>query len=333
MIIVTGTNGFIAANIVRKLNELGHTDLLVVDDYPQLRDGLAVASAPDTDRYTKDMSVSQFIDMHDLQAWLAERDGDDVDAIIHMGACSDTTVSDREFVMNVNLKYTTMLWNWCTKNQVPLVYASSAATYGDGEQGYSDEIDPTVYAPLNIYGESKHLFDLWALEQTQMPPRWAGLKFFNVYGPREQHKGRMASVAFHTYNQIKDTGKMKLFMSHKDGIDDGCQQRDFVFVDDVVEMTLYMLNTPASDDAPNGVYNVGTGKARTFLDFAKSVFAALELEPNIEFIPMPEDLRGKYQYFTEATMQKMRNAGYEQPIHDVEDGVRKYVQYLEQLAK
>ncbi|QQE13055.1 ADP-glyceromanno-heptose 6-epimerase [Planctomycetota bacterium] len=331
MIVVTGTNGFIGANIVNTLNERGQTDIVVVDDYPELRDGPASSVAPKTDRYTKDMKVSLWLDLHDLHAWLKEQSAETVEAIIHMGACSDTTVTDREYVMGINLKYTTKLWEWCTKEGVSFVYASSAATYGDGGHGYSDEIDPKVYEPLNLYGESKHLFDLWALKQAKTPPRWAGLKFFNVYGPREQHKGRMASVAFHTYNQIKETGKMKLFMSHKDGIDDGCQRRDFVFVDDVVGMTLHFLEAAVTADAANGVYNVGTGKARTFLDFAKAVFSALQLEDDIEFIPMPEDLRGKYQYFTQATMRKMFVSGYDDPIHEIESGVKKYVAYLESL--
>ena len=333
MIVVTGTNGFIAANIVKRLNEDGREDLVVVDDYPQLRGSMGSESAPEIDRYTKDMKVARFIDMHDLHAWLEEQNADTVDGIIHMGACSDTTVTDRDYVMGINLNYTTKLWQWCTQHQVRFVYASSAATYGDGNHGYSDEVDPGIYKPLNLYGESKHLFDLWALKQKQTPPRWAGLKFFNVYGPREQHKGRMASVAFHTYNQIKETGKMKLFMSHKEGFEDGGQRRDFVFVEDVVDMTLHMLRKEVADDAPNGVYNVGTGEARSFFDFASAVFASLSLDVNIEFIPMPEDLRGKYQYFTQATMNKMLATGYNKPIHSIEKGVEKYVAYLENMNK
>ncbi|QDU34985.1 ADP-L-glycero-D-manno-heptose-6-epimerase [Poriferisphaera corsica] len=332
MIVVTGTNGFIGSNIVKTLNERGVSDLVVVDDYPELRGGMASKNVPEKDRYTKDMQVSRWLDLHDLHAWLETDEAKGgIDGVIHMGACSDTTVADRDYVMGINLKYTTKLWEWCTREGVAFVYASSAATYGDGGHGYSDEVDPVVYKPLNYYGESKHLFDLWALKQEKTPPRWAGLKFFNVYGQREQHKGRMASVAYHTYNQIKETGKMKLFMSHKEGVDDGCQRRDFVFVDDVVGMTLHFLDTPVSSVAANGLYNVGTGSARTFLDFAKAVFVAMGLEPKIEIIPMPEDLRGKYQYFTQATMQRLLGTGYEEPIHEIEDGVKKYVAYLDEL--
>ena len=329
MIVVTGANGFIGANMVKRLNEMGEHDVVVVDDYPGIRDVMGTADVPRNDRYVHQMQVGLYVDMHDFHAWLESDAAKDVRGIVHMGACSDTTVTDREFVMRVNLKYTTKLWEWCTKRGVNFVYASSAATYGDGEQGYSDEVDAGVYEPLNLYGESKHLFDLWALKQEKTPPRWAGMKYFNVYGPRECHKGRMASVARHTYQQIKETGQMKLFKSHKEGFADGEQLRDFVFVEDVVEMSLFLLNEPTSGDAPNGLYNAGTGEARSFLDFAKAVFAGLGLEPAIEFIPMPVDLRGQYQYFTQATMQKMRDAGYGKKLHSLEEGVKKYVAYLE----
>ncbi|WP_432797904.1 ADP-glyceromanno-heptose 6-epimerase [Poriferisphaera sp. WC338] len=334
MIVVTGANGFIGANMVKRLNAMGETGVVVVDDYPSIRDTEGTTVAPKNDHYAHGFgegAVGLYIDMHDFAAWLGTDAADAVTGIVHMGACSDTTVTDREYVMRVNLKYTTMLWDWCTKRGVNFVYASSAATYGDGTQGYSDEMDPGIYKPLNLYGESKHRFDLWALKQEKTPPRWAGMKYFNVYGPMELHKGRMASVALHTYKQIKETGKMKLFMSHKDGIADGEQLRDFVFVEDVVEMSLYLLNESVSKDAPNSLYNAGTGKARSFLDFAKAVFAGLGMEPEIEFIPMPVDLRGQYQYFTQATMRKMMGAGYDRPIHCLEDGVKKYVSYLEGL--
>jgi ADP-L-glycero-D-manno-heptose 6-epimerase len=235
-------------------------------------------------------------------------------------------------MLSNNLEYTRTLWHWCTRAEVPFVYASSAATYGDGAKGFDDESDPSHLAPLNLYGKSKHLFDLWALEQVTTPPRWAGLKYFNVYGPRESHKGRMASVAYHAYCQIRDGGRVRLFKSHRDGIPDGGQQRDFVFVEDAVAATLHFWTQPPSPDSPNGLYNIGTGQARSFADLARAVFTARRLEPAIDYIPMPEDLRERYQYFTQARNTKLQRAGYEQPFHSIEDGVAKYVAWLEKMA-
>ncbi len=314
MIAVTGANGFIGANIVAALNERGRGDIVAVDGF----DGGM--------RYLDRMKVAAFVDMSDLHKWLVAKGGD-VEAVIHMGACSDTTQTDRDYMMSNNLEYTRRLWQWCTQRQLPFIYASSAATYGDGSQGYSDEVDPAIYRPLNLYGQSKHDFDLWALKQETTPLKWMGLKFFNVYGPRENHKGRMASVAFHAFHQIRDTGKMRLFESHKEGVPHGGQKRDFIYVGDAVAVVLHFLDAPPRKER-NGLYNVGTGVARTFEDLAKAVFAAMGREPRIEFFPMPEDLRGKYQYFTQATAEKLRGAGFTQPFHTLETGVKAYVDWL-----
>ena len=313
LIVVTGARGFIGANLALSLTASGEKVLAV--------DKLSLT----TPMYG--LGELKWVEMEQLHAWL-EAKGTQIQAIAHLGACSDTTVSDRDYVMRVNLEYTRKLWNFCTREKLPFIYASSAATYGDGSQGYDDESDPKKLIPLNLYGESKQLFDLWALEQTKTPPRWAGLKYFNVYGPREEHKGRMASVAFHSFNQIKSTGLVKLFKSHKEGIPDGGQQRDFVFVEDAVRTTRHFLETVATAESSNGLYNCGTGQARSFADLATAVFSALKLEPNIEYIPMPEDLRGKYQYFTQASTAKRIRAGVSKPFHSIEAGVEKYVRYL-----
>jgi len=275
-------------------------------------------------RYLQNLRVEGCLDLDDLLGWL-QREGSAVKGVIHLGACSDTTVSDRAYVMSRNFEYTRSLWQWCTKTGRPLVYASSAATYGDGSAGYDDQTDPRGYWPLNLYGESKQRFDLWALEQPNGPPRWAGIKYFNVFGPNEGHKGRMASVAFHAFHQIEKTGQVRLFQSHREGIPHGGQRRDFVYVADAVDATLHLFDTPAESDAPNGLYNVGTGVARSFADLARAVFAALDRDSNIEYIPMPEDIREKYQYFTQAAIAKLRRSGFDRPFRSIEKGVLEYV--------
>jgi len=219
----------------------------------------------------------------------------------HIGARTDTTEFDKDVFDILNLNYSKQIWNRCAEHKIPLIYASSAATYGMGEFGYKDNHDLVEkLKPLNPYGESKNDFDKWVLEQTEEPPFWAGLKFFNVYGPNEFHKGRMASVIFHAYNQIKETGKVRLFRSHNPDFKDGGQLRDFVYVKDVVDVINYFIDSRPE----SGLYNLGTGKARTFIDLANATFAALDMEPQIEFIDTPEDIRDKYQYFTEADMSK-----------------------------
>ncbi|GMV83587.1 MAG: hypothetical protein AMXMBFR7_47710 [Planctomycetota bacterium] len=317
MRVVTGANGFIGANLAAALLARGERRMAVVDVFG--------AAAP---RYPDALGEAERVERDALEPWL-ERHGAAVTGVLHLGACSDTTATDRAFMLRNNLEYTRMLWNFCTRRAVPFVYASSAATYGDGAQGFDDESDPRQLRPLNLYGESKQLFDLWALEQELAPPRWAGLKFFNVYGPRETHKGRMASVAFHAWKQIRAEGEVKLFRSHREGVPDGGQQRDFVYVADAESVCRYFLETPASAASPNGLYNVGTGQARSFADLAHAVFAALGREPRIRFVPMPEDLREKYQYFTQAKTAKLRRAGYAAPFASLEGGVADYIRQLE----
>lgn len=326
MLVVTGAAGFIGANLVAELHRRGHREILAVDAFQGA--GAGPTSPPAKTPWLDELGQQERLEKRELADWL-QRNGTRVQAIFHLGACSDTTATDREYMLSNNLEYTRTLWHWCAQAQVPFVYASSAATYGDGSQGFDDACDPNHLKPLNLYGKSKHLFDLWALEQSVTPPRWAGLKYFNVYGPRESHKGRMASVAFHAYNQILKTGRVKLFQSHRPGIPDGGQERDFVFVEDAVNATLHFRETPASPEAPNGLYNIGTGKARSFADLARAVFAALGRTPAIDFIPMPEDLRERYQYFTQATNSKLVRSGLSRPFHSIEEGVAKYVEWLQ----
>ncbi|MCD4825122.1 MAG: ADP-glyceromanno-heptose 6-epimerase [Phycisphaerae bacterium] len=331
MIAVTGAAGFIGSNIVAELNARGVTDIVAVDFWGPDGPGHGMFNDPSL---LDDMSIVARVETADFPAWL-ETDGQDVESIIHMGACSDTTQPDADFIFSNNTEYTRTLWNWAVAHAKPFVYASSAATYGDGQHGYDDRVDPSIYQPLNLYGQSKQRFDLWALQQENKntPPRWAGVKYFNVYGPRESHKQRMASVAFHAFNQIRQTGQVKLFESHRDDYPHGGQERDFVFVEDVVDITLFLLNPPAGQTVPNGLYNAGTATARTFEDLAKAVFAAMDIPPNITYFPMPEDLRGKYQYFTQAEMGKIRQAGYSKQPHSIEAGVKKYVEYLQATTK
>jgi ADP-L-glycero-D-manno-heptose 6-epimerase len=318
MIVVTGAAGFIGSNLIVVLNARGRSDIVAVDSFPDV--------TRDT-RYFPDLAIQAYMHRDDLVAWL-DGAGGRIEAIIHLGACSDTTERDRGYVMAVNTDYTRMLWLWCARTGTPFIYASSAATYGDGSEGYDDQADPRALKPLNLYGDSKHRFDLWALEQGRTPPRWAGLKYFNVYGPREAHKGRMASVAFHAYHQIMESGRVRLFKSYREGTADGGQRRDFVYVEDAVAATLHLLETPVSPHAPNGLYNVGTGEACTFAELARAVFAALRRDPVIEYIPMPEDLRDRYQYFTQARIDKLRRSGFTRAFHPIKAGVRAYMAYL-----
>jgi len=321
MIIVTGAAGFIGSCLVRRLNEAGYTDILVVDDF----------SRPDKQRNLEDKKIRGEVHRDNFARWL-ERHHADVDAIFHIGARTDTTEMNTAIFDDLNLEYSKALWMLCSGFQIPFFYASSAATYGLGEKGYSDDhaIIPDL-KPLNPYGQSKQDFDVWMLETVDggaAPPVWAGFKFFNVYGPNEYHKGRMASVIFHTARQIKATGGMKLFRSHRPDFKDGEQSRDFIYVKDVVDVLLFFLEKRP----PNAIYNLGTGKARTFLDLATGTFRALDLEPNITFIDTPADIRDTYQYFTEADMRKLRDlAGYRAPFYGLETGIDDYVKrYLKE---
>jgi len=311
MIVVTGAAGFIASYLVGYLNEKGHEDLILVDDF----------SREDKVPNYADKNYIQKIDRSDFPTWLSNNQ-EKIDMIFHLGARTDTTEMSVEIFNELNLNYSKEIWTICADKKIPLVYASSAATYGGGEFGYDDSHEViSKLKPLNPYGESKNDFDKWVLTQTNKPPFWAGLKFFNVYGPNEYHKGRMASVIFHTFKQIKENGKMNLFRSHNPNFSDGGQLRDFVYVKDVASVCEYLMN----EKPQSAIYNLGSGKARTFLDLATLTFKALNLEPNIEFIDTPIDIRDKYQYFTEANMSKLIQSGYSKPFYSLEEGVSDYV--------
>jgi ADP-L-glycero-D-manno-heptose 6-epimerase len=315
MIVVTGAAGFIGSCLVRRLNDDGAINLLLSDDF----------SREDKARNLRDKRFIAKVHRDDLPDWL-ERMHANIQFVFHLGARTDTTEKDEAIFDRLNLHYSQTVWDICTRHQIPLIYASSAATYGLGELGYEDTHEiVSRLKPLNPYGCSKNDFDQWALQQTTAPPFWAGLKFFNVYGPNEYHKGRMASVIFHTFRQIKANGSMKLFRSHREGIADGHQSRDFVYVKDVVDVITFLRQARPT----NGLYNLGTGQARTFLDLATLTFQAMGLTPNITFVDTPEDIRDTYQYFTEANMQKLIQAGYSKPFTTLEQGVSAYVkEYL-----
>lgn len=312
MIVVTGAAGFIGSCLVSKLNRLGITHIIVVDDFSNTEKEHNLVGK----QYKKRIHRDQFIE------WLKEN-GDTLESIYHIGARTDTTEFDTAIFDELNLNYSKGIWKWATHYGIPLVYASSAATYGLGELGYKDDHDiVNDLQPLNPYGDSKNDFDKWVLRQHSHPPFWAGLKFFNVYGPNEYHKGRMASVIFHAFRQITHTGAMKLFRSHRDDYQDGKQKRDFIYVKDVLNICTFLM-----DDKPSsGLYNVGSGKARTFLDLTESTFQAMGRERDISFIDTPEDIRENYQYFTEARINKLVSAGYKKGFHTLEQGVQDYVE-------
>lgn len=311
MIVITGAAGFIGSCMAAKMNEMGREDLILVDDF----------SKEHKRRNWEHLRYADKIARDDFFAW-AEQNAAQVDCIIHLGARTDTTEFDYSVFETLNVYYTQRIWTFAARHGIPLLYASSAATYGAGELGYVDD-ESLAYklTPLNPYGRSKNEIDKWILKQALQPPYWYGFKFFNVYGPNEYHKGRMASVIFHSFNQIKETGKVKLFRSHRSDFADGMQLRDFVYVKDVVRVLYwFMMHHPQS-----GIYNLGTGQARPFLTLAESTFRAMGLEPNIEFVDMPEDIRDKYQYFTEASMRKMRAVGFKRSFYTLEDGAKSYV--------
>jgi ADP-L-glycero-D-manno-heptose 6-epimerase len=312
VIVVTGAAGFIGSCLVGYLNDKGYENIIVVDDF----------SREDKEVNLEDKKFSHRVDRDTFFTWLQEQK-QPADFIFHIGARTDTTEFDYEVHRKLNLEYSQKVWEYCTVNKVPLVYASSAATYGAGELGYNDDHDIVEkLKPLNAYGVSKNEFDKWVLKQERHPPFWAGLKFFNVYGPFEYHKGRMASVIWHAYNQIKKDGEVKLFRSHRPEYKDGEQLRDFIYVFDVLKVCYWLMKKrPAS-----AIYNLGTGKARTFADLVKATFSAMGLKTNIRYIDMPQDIREKYQYFTEANMKKLRDAGYTDNFYSLEDGIRDYVQ-------
>lgn len=311
MIIVTGAAGFIGSCLVGKLNREGFDDIVVVDDFSNIEKNKNLENK----KYTTKLDRKKFIE------WLDENHKL-VQFIFHIGARTDTTEFNVSVFDELNLGYSKKVWNACVAYGLPFVYASSAATYGLGEFGYEDKHEIVEkLKPLNPYGESKNNFDKWVLTQERKPYYWAGFKFFNVYGPNEYHKGRMASVIFHAFRQINSTGGMKLFRSHNPDYKDGEQIRDFVYVKDVVDVLYYFMHHRRD----SGIYNLGTGKARTFLDLTRGTFKAMNIPENISFIDTPEDIRDKYQYFTEAKMDKLRKMGYTKEFHSLEEGIQDYV--------
>jgi ADP-L-glycero-D-manno-heptose 6-epimerase len=313
-ILVTGAAGFIGRNVVAELNARGEDEIVLVDELGKDEKWKDLVGL----RYEDIVSPEEFLGLIEDGAFADAR------SLIHLGACSATTEKDADYLLRNNYQYTRVLCNWAQANEVRFVYASSAATYGDGAQGYDDSDDVTPeLKPLNMYGYSKHMFDLWALKHNFFE-NIVGLKYFNVFGPYEDHKGDMRSVVSKSYEQIRATGMVKLFKSYKPEYKDGEQMRDFIYVKDAVDVTLHFALQDAA--APGGLLNCGTGKARTWVDLATAVFDAMGLPPKIEFIEMPQELQGKYQYFTEATETKLRAAGYERPFTSLEEGVREYVQ-------
>lgn len=311
MIIVTGGAGFIGSCIVRRLNDAGRNDIVIVDNISETDKWMNMRNK----KYIKYVHKSKFL--AELPTYK------NVEAIIHMGAQSATTERNFDYLWDNNFEYTKALWNYCADNQISFIYASSAATYGDGELGFDDRMDIDKLLPLNGYGYSKQLFDQWVKYQAKSyPSQHVGLKFFNVYGPNEYFKGSMASMVFHGYNQIQEFGKIKLFKSCNPKYADGEQLRDFVYVKDICNVIMWLLQ----NKQVSGLFNVGTGRAQSFRELAEATFHALDMEPNIEYIDMPEKLRGKYQYYTKAEMSKLYEAGYPWPFADVENGVRDYVQ-------
>ncbi|MBX2888136.1 MAG: ADP-glyceromanno-heptose 6-epimerase [Ferruginibacter sp.] len=313
VIIVTGAAGFIGSCLTGFLNDKGFENLILVDDFSR-EDKILNLS---TKKFIARIEREEFFN------WLNE-EKPSVDFFFHLGARTDTTEFDYSVHQKLNVEYSQLVWKYCTTHQVRLVYASSAATYGNGSMGYDDNHElPFQLSPLNPYGKSKNEFDKWALKENSSPPFWAGLKFFNVYGPNEYHKGRMASVIFHSFNQIRENGFVKLFRSHKEGFKDGEQLRDFVYVKDVINVCFWMMEQ--EQKIPSGLYNLGTGKARTFLDLALASFSGLDIKPDIRFIDMPEDIRESYQYYTQANMKKLISSGYQIPMYSLEAGIGDYV--------
>ncbi len=315
MLLVTGGAGFIGSNVVAALNEAGRSDVVVCD-------------LLGTEGKWRNLAKRQLVDIippAELLDWLKGRK---LDAVIHLGAISETTATDGDLVIETNFRLSMRLLDWCTANAVQFIYASSAATYGDGAEGFDDDASlPALrkLRPMNLYGWSKHLFDLAIAERAvrgdQLPPQWAGLKFFNVFGPNEYHKGSMMSVLARRFDDVKAGRVVQLFKSHREGIADGDQRRDFIYVDDVVRVVMWLLATPSV----SGLFNVGTGKARSFRDLMLAAYAALGAKPNIEYIDMPETIRGAYQYFTQSEVDRLLRAGYNGGFMTLEDSVKTYV--------
>ncbi len=314
MIVVTGAAGFIGSNMVSKLNSEGYNDLILADNFSDKEKNKNLENKS----YTKTIERDVFFD------WFKKKHKQ-IDFVIHLGARTDTAEFDKAVFEKLNLGYSKKMWQFCITYKIPLIYASSAATYGFGEMGYHDDHAlVNKLKPLNPYGESKNEFDKWVVKSKQSPPFWAGMKFFNVYGPNEYHKDRMASVIFHAYNQISKTSTMKLFRSHNPDFKDGEQKRDFIYVKDVVDVLYFFV----TNKVKSGIYNLGTGKARSFLDLVNATFRSMGVKEKTEFIDTPADIRDKYQYFTEANMSKLSDAGYGIPFSTLEQGIDDYVKYF-----
>lgn len=313
MIVITGAAGFIGSCLVTALNEAGYFDLVLVDDF----------NRPEKDANYINKKYTALVDRDDFISWIDQEQAS-IQYIFHLGARTDTTEFDVSIHNKLNFEYSKAVWQKCVDYGLPLTYASSAATYGDGAFGFDDDLSllPQL-KPLNPYGDSKHAFDLWAIAQEKKPFQWVGLKFFNVYGPNEYHKGRMASVVYHAYNQIAEKGHMQLFRSHRPDFKDGEQLRDFVYVKDIVNVCLWLM----THRKVSGLFNLGSGKARTFLDLSRQVFKSLNKAADIRFVDTPADIRDKYQYFTEARMEKLIAAGYDGIWHSLEDGISDYVRH------
>jgi len=318
-LVLTGVAGFIGSCMLGSLNANGYQNIIIVDEFER----------EDKKENWKNKTFKAVIDRKEFIEWLNNEDIIKIDAIIHLGAKTDTTEFNYTIHEELNVRYSQQLWDYCTKQNIPFIYASSAATYGAGENGYDDdESKLDLLKPLNPYGVSKNEFDKWALAQNSQPKYWTGLKFFNVYGPNEYHKGRMASVIWHSFNQIKKDGQVKLFKSHRPDFEDGKQLRDFIYVKDLISVINWLLEKMLANEWKeelNGIYNLGTGEARSFYDLVSSTFAGMNLETNIEYIDMPIDIRDKYQYYTQANMNKLINAGYTKPFYSLEEGVVDYV--------
>ena len=317
MIVITGAEGFIGSCLVARLNQEGYNDLVLVDDFDAVhpRELNLIGK-----KYSAKVNRKEFFE------WL-DKNTNELEFVFHIGARTDTTETDEQIFKELNLDFSKKLFQMCSNEGIPMVYASSAATYGEGEHGYDDNTQAiSLLKPMNPYGRSKNDFDKWALEQENQPGFWVGLKFFNVFGPNEYHKERMASVVFHSYNQIKNTGRVKLFRSHRNDYKDGEQKRDFIYVKDLCDVCMFLLRNRKH----TGLYNLGSGQARTWNDLTKAIFKALNLEPTIEYVDIPEDIRDTYQYFTEANMKKLHDIGYDNTFTSIEDAVADYVKnYLE----
>jgi len=312
MILITGANGFIGSALVNEFNSRGQEDIICTD----------LVSISDRPAPLKNSKYKQFMLASELWAWLKTDEANKLTHIYHMGACSDTTETNKDFLDSNNTDYTNKLFNFCAQKNITFFYASSAAVYGDGENGFNDSDSHSLYTPLNLYGLSKQKSDLFTTAQDSTPPSWYGLRFFNVYGFNEAHKDHMRSLVHKAYFQIKDTGSLKLFKSHKDEYQDGCQKRDFVYVKDITRWIAEM----SDGEMASGIYNMGSGKARTWLDLAKGIFTSLKLPVKIEWIDIPESIREQYQYFTEANMSKPFESGLSQPRWPLEEGINHYIE-------